>query len=853
MSGGPHTALLRTQLAGMLQRPGRLALTGLSVLIAAFVVFGTVLAQEITERTTLDHFSGTPAATSLIASPDGGGPGITEAGAGAARKVPGVAEATARTETQVSLAGVSDRLLQLNADPGRGRLSRVRVTAGAYPDGHREVAVNQQAARHWGIEPGDRLRMPFPRGDDPERTRTVTATVTGVVATRSDRMETAYAPAATINAMSRVKGSDRLDVRAEPGVSAHALSKRLSQVLDHHGTHVEITTGTAVRAEEAHDAVQQYVDFFRIIAMFLAVAVIAAALVATSTFRIVFAQRLRQLALLRAIGAHRRQLVRALAVEGAVVGLAAGTTGVLLALGAGHAAPVVAGSAGQDLSAPGVPVGAALAVVAGAVLVTVGAVLAPAVSAAGVSPLQALRSADTSAGERGVGRGRLGIGLVLATAAVGLVGVVLGQLPEGADPAYEPSGNLTVTVLSGTLAFLALITLGPLLVRPVLAGAGWPLRRLGPTGNLAVSGVGGAPRRAAAVSMVVALGVTLVSGTLVGITSMQSYADGRLAVQAPADFNLEGSEKGLDPDLVRRAEKLPQLADVTSYRTAEVSVRGAGPGGVSATDMDLGELPSLRQIRTATGDVRDFGPGRVILGATLAEELGVRAGDSITLKAAKKGSIRASVAATLPDEGPLTAGMVLAPADLDKAGTPPRATDVLANAAEGGQAGRNAAAKAITKAAGAQGDVHLKVLAEERERSDADISLLATTALGLLGLTVLIAVVGVASTTGLTVLERTRESGLLRALGLGRAGLRTMIGAEAGLYGVLGSVLGLALGVPYAWLAIRVLNLGAPLDLPYGQLVGVFVGLTALTALTGLLPARRAARVSPVAALGTGE
>lgn len=854
MRRGPHTALLSTQLAGMLQRPGRLALTGLSVLVAAFVVFGTVLAQQITERTTIDHFSGTPDATSLIATPDGDGPGITGAQVEAARKVPGVAEATARTEAQVPLAAVSDRLLELRADPGRGPLSRAEVTAGAYPDGRHEVAVNEQAARHWGIEPGDRLRMLFPRGDDSERTRTVIATVTGVVETRSDRMETAYAPAAIINALSGAKGSVQLDVRAEPGQSAEELSQRLSQVLDRHGTPVEITTGDAVRAEEAAGAVGQYADFFRIVAMFLAVAVVAAALVATSTFRIVFAQRLRQLALLRAIGAHRHQLVRALAVEGAVVGLAAGTAGVLLALGAGQAAPAVAGSAGQDLSAPGAPLGAALAVVAGAVLVTVGAVLAPAFSAAGVSPLQALRSADTSAGERGIDRRRLGVGLVLATAAAGLVVVALGQLPEQGDPAYEPSGNLAVTVLSGTLAFLALIALGPLLVRPVLAGAGWPLRRLGPTGNLAVNGVGGAPRRAAAVSVVVALGVTLVAGTLVGITSMRGYADGRLVVQAPADFALSGIEKGLDPDLVRRVEELPQVADVTSFRTAEVSVPGARSGGVSATDMDLGGLPSLRQIPTATGDVRDLGPGRVILGANLAESLGVRAGEGITLRTAEKGSFRASVAATLPGEGPLTAGMVLAPADLDRTGAPPWATDVLANPAEGGQAGRSTAAKAITKAAEAQADdVHLRVLAEDRERSEADIDLLATTSLGLLGLTVLIAVVGVATTTGLTVLERTRESGLLRALGLGRSKLRTMIGAEAGLYGVLGGVMGLFLGVPYAWLVIRVLNLGAPLHLPYGQLLGVFVGLTAVTTLTGLLPARRAARVSPVAALGTGE
>ncbi|MFD5572277.1 FtsX-like permease family protein [Streptomyces cadmiisoli] len=123
----------------------------------------------------------------------------------------------------------------------------------------------------------------------------------------------------------------------------------------------------------------------------------------------------------------------------------------------------------------------------------------------------------------------------------------------------------------------------------------------------------------------------------------------------------------------------------------------------------------------------------------------------------------------------------------------------------------------------------------------------------MLGLTVLMAVIGVGTTTGLTVLERTRESGLLRALGLGRRGLRLAIGMEAGLYGAMGGTLGLALGVPYAWLTIRAGNFGAPLLLPYGQLLTVFLSLLAVTALAGLLPARRAARVSPVTAMGTAE
>ncbi|MFK3981835.1 ABC transporter permease [Micromonospora sp. NPDC050397] len=122
-------------------------------------------------------------------------------------------------------------------------------------------------------------------------------------------------------------------------------------------------------------------------------------------------------------------------------------------------------------------------------------------------------------------------------------------------------------------------------------------------------------------------------------------------------------------------------------------------------------------------------------------------------------------------------------------------------------------------------------------------------AVGLVGLTVLIAVVGVGTTTALSVVERVRESGLLRAVGLSRGGLRIMLTAEAGLYGVIGATLGLLLGIPYAWLSVEALGANAPLALPGLPLVVLFVALVALTAVAGVLPARRASRVSPVTAL----
>jgi putative ABC transport system permease protein len=193
--------------------------------------------------------------------------------------------------------------------------------------------------------------------------------------------------------------------------------------------------------------------------------------------------------------------------------------------------------------------------------------------------------------------------------------------------------------------------------------------------------------------------------------------------------------------------------------------------------------------------------------------------------------------------------MVIDPADLTKLGAPAGYTGLLADQAVAGEKGRADGRRALTDAVGNR-QWAIDVLADERDQINSELTILLAIALGLIGLTVLIAVVGVGTTTALSVVERVRESGLLRAVGLSRGALRAMLTTESALYGVIGAGLGLVLGVPYAWLAVQALGVNAPLTLPIGQLALVFVILVLLTAAAGVLPARRAAKVSPVVALG---
>jgi putative ABC transport system permease protein len=240
-----------------------------------------------------------------------------------------------------------------------------------------------------------------------------------------------------------------------------------------------------------------------------------------------------------------------------------------------------------------------------------------------------------------------------------------------------------------------------------------------------------------------------------------------------------------------------------------------------------------------------------VLSDGVAYELRLRVGDSLTLQ--QHGRSRSfTVRAVLSGGAPTGSDFVLTAAALDALDGPVTVSGVFANAAEPGIKGRTSAEKTLRAIAGSQSDTDLNVLVDANDGIDTAVSKLFAAVLGLIGLTVLIAVVGVGTTMSLTVMERTREFGLLRALGLGRSGLRAMIGVESGLYGLIGATMGLLLGVPYAWLTILALNLNAPLQIPVGQLLIVLAVLVAVTVGAGLLPTRRAVRVSPIVALGAG-
>ncbi|MFI6820577.1 FtsX-like permease family protein [Micromonospora sp. NPDC050187] len=846
-----RNTVLRTQLGDAARRPARLLLMGLAMVIAAFVAFGTVLAEEIAERTVLGRLSGTPAAADVVVGP-GDEEGATTRALAAARQVPGVAEAVGRTDVYVEIDGQPGTGLSLLADPGTGPLATVRVLTGGYPDAPGEIAVSERTVDRLDLSVGATVRVSTGVSEQP-----VTLTVSGVLEVPEDTGELAYTSDGELSRLAGHDGLMQVEVRfapdADPDAVRAALDRALAGTGDEGSTPV-VSSGEEARLAEAEAVSERVHDLFAVIAMFVATAVVAATLVATSTFRIVFAQRMRQLALLRAVGADRSHLFRALVAEGALTGLVAGLTGVLAATGLGYAVPLVLRGLGREVALPGRPVGAAVAVVLGTVLVAVLAVTAPAVTAARVAPLEALRTASTTAAQRGVNRLRAVVGILGVVGAALVFLTVLRRLPGPTPGPHDPMRLLLLIVASGTLAYTALVALGPVLVRPVLATIGWPLRRLGPVGRLAVGGVGGAPRRAAAVSVVVALGVTLIAGALVGSASLTALSKRELAGMAPGDLHVAANPDGgggfLPDGFVERVRAEQDLTTVVPYRgVSGVTVSGGQVESMTAVDLDLRRLSTWADFGAGSGSLDDLGPGRVVLLSYYAEVVGVRPGETLTLTLGDR-TVELRLAATL-DNTPVDAGVLLDPADLDRLGVPAQPTGLLADLVTDGEDARTAALKTLRTLGG--GGVAVQVLADAREDADGDLREIFGVMLALLGLTVIVSVVGVGTTTALSVVERIRESGLLRAVGMSRNRLRAMLTVEAGLYGLLGAVIGLVLALPYSWLTMAALGGNVPVEFPAGRLALVVVALAAATALAGLLPARRAARVSPVMALGAGD
>jgi putative ABC transport system permease protein len=634
-----------------------------------------------------------------------------------------------------------------------------------------------------------------------------------------------------------------ITVAAEPGVSQEELVANLERVLPRG---VEAITGTELTAENNEDIEGDFLGFFEtFLLVFAGIALLVGTFSIYNTFSIITAQRSRESALLRALGASRGQVLVSIGAEALLVGLVASALG--LAVGVGLAAGLLAllESAGFGLPAAGLQIDTSTVVWAFAVgtLVTVFASLPSAFRTSRVPPLAALRelALDRSAASRT----RLVTGLVLT---LGGVVVVI-------TAAVDPSGDrLGLAGLGALAAIVGVVVLGPVVARPMAMVLGKPLLRFKPAvGRLAQQNAVRNPRRTASTAAALMIGIAVVALFTVFAASLKAAIDSDVEASFRGDLVIatrDFSASGLSPELAKEIDSLPEVKTATGWGIGSAQLDGRD---VDLTVIDPRPFDSVFDLGVTEGSIRDLSDNQIAVSDREAEKRGWSVGDEVPVFFVADGAEARFEIGAIYDRTTSAGNYVIPTSAWVQHTAQPFDIVVMIELADGvSTAEGRAAVEAVGNRFFAP-DVQTREEYVDDIAGDNDVFL--TIIYGMLALAIIIAVMGIANTLSLSIHERTRELGLLRAVGLSQRQLRSMVRWESVIISVFGTLLGAALGLFLGWAFVEAVSnaedFAAPFTVPLGQFIVVLVFGSIVGLLAGIRPARRAARLDILDAIAT--
>lgn len=851
--------MLQVALAQVRTHARRFLAVGLAVMLGVAFLSATLMVGATTKASLGESIGASYAKADLVVTAEDGGPvpaGLTTDLA----SIPGVDAVHGLERAYGELTTGSQDSLAVLTTTATPRLETAIVTAGSYPSGAGQVALDEVSAARLDVAPGDTVALDAGApatapGSAPGSALTVTGlTAASVDPSLAGAVQVLASPAVVREATGGEAAFRNVQLALAPGADPGEVRASVSSVVEA----APVADGAPLVVRTAAEQTVADVAAFSngsdvltgVLLAFAAVAVLVAGLVISNTFSVLVAQRTRELALLRCIGAERRQIRTAVLLEAAIVGLVSAMCGVLLAAGLMGALVALARRTDHgSFAVLAVPVPAVVGGIAVGLLMTLLAALVPARAATRVAPLAALRPTEPPVPGRGSGRVRLVAGLVAVLGGGALL--ALGALSVALVPA----------VAGGAVSFLGVLLLAPLFVPRSVAAVGRIARPLGVPGVLASLNAVRNPARTTASSAALMVGVTLVTMMMVGAQTSRTSFERELDRNYAVDLQVSGSASDPQARLDR-----PALLEVDGVRTAveltPVMLTGAQDGGQVVYAVDPGELAGVLrgdgaaltegmvlapQTWTQTAVTLEGGGGPATLPVTAVDAVVFQ--PLITTATAERlgGTPEDALAAYLGTTGespaePLPAGTTLA----DHLGT---LFWLQLDAADAASV-TDIQARIVDVTGVSEYQVTGAALERVAYNEVIDVLLLIVTAL--LAVAVLIALIGVANTLSLSVLERRRENSLLRALGLTRGQLRGMLAVEAVLMAGVAAVLGTGLGAVYGWLGAQSALGGlAPVipAVPVGQIAGVLAVAVGAGLLASVLPARRAARLSPVAGL----
>jgi putative ABC transport system permease protein len=852
--------MIRLAFRDISRRRLRTALTGLAVVLgvamiaAGYMVGDTLLgAQHQLSDAAYSKTDAVVGSKTLFNSDDNNStkPQVSAAMLARVRAVPGVATASGSiTDTAqiidrhgkaVSGSGPTFGLGVDTSSAASEQLTGLQIRTGRFPAGPGEVALDPGTVskQHWKL--GDEVRI---AASGTARTYRLVGTASFGSLHNIGAATAAVFDLRTAQAILHHPGAyDGILVGAAHGTSPAAVRQALARSLPH-------TVGVkSAKADDRYtlDGLKSFVTFIRTVLVgFGMVTILVAAFLIFNTLSITVAQRSRELAMLRAVGASRRQVLGSVVAEALAIGTAGAALGLAAGYGLAKGLMAMLRSFGIDLPTVTQVFETRTLVVSllVGVVVTVLAGLAPALRATRVSPTVALRDGV----EIPPGRiGRYAPWIAAVMCALGVLLVVVGMNGGAGKQVTDRLLGLGVGCLA---IFVGVALISPRLARPLASALGWPSQRFGgAAGRLARRNAMRNPGRTASTAAALMIGIALVSFVATLANGLRSSSNGTLAHQIRADYAVSSTDGSspVDGSIASRLKGAPGVRSVSTIREDQVLAYGHKAHVNGVDPATIADVYGFRWKHGSDAALAGLKGDRAVVRDDFAAKHHLTVGDrfAIATRGAQRLTLSVAAIERPPALNPLGLGEVTVARSLfDRTFPVHRDAVVFVRTAPG------ASAAVLDARLAGFPTVQVQTKAKFIDGRTSFLSQIEGILYVLLALAVLISLLGIANTQALSVLERTRELGVLRAVGSSRRQLRRLVRHESVITTLLGAALGMALGVALAALVTGVLSTyGLGFSLPVGALV-VFGVLAALAGvLAGALPARRAGRLDVIAAL----
>lgn len=848
--------MFRTALRNVLAHKARLLMTVLAVMLGVAFVSGTLvftdtLGNAYRKQSAKSYDDVAVAVTTFADQSDGQqNANIDTKTLEKIRGLDGVAEATGRVS---GFAGVADQDGKLigngwsntgaNFAPGKdGKDAAYTFTDGSGPVKDSQIALDEDSAAKGKYRVGDTVRVAT-NGPAKEYTLSGVFTTEDGAVNAGGSLVLFDTPVAQKLYLRPGYFKD-VTIAAAAGASDQKILGEVKPLLP---KDAEAQTGKQLADEQARQIESELSNLNTMLLAFAAIALFVGIFLIANTFTMLVAQRTRELALMRAVGASRRQVKRSVMLEALVVGALASVIGFVLGIGLATGLRSAMGSFGAKVPAGPLVVSptAIIAALAVGVLVTVLAAWLPARRAAKIPPVAAMGSAHLPATTKSlVVRNTLGSVITLAGAAAILTGAAVGK----------DTGRMVI----GGGAFLTLIgiiVLIPLLSRPVIALARPLLNRVfGVSGKLAGQNAVRNPRRTGATASALAIGLTLVTGlTVIGVTLGQAI-DKMTTDNIRADYMVTMAGGGaLDKSALTALEKAKGVSAVSPQQSTSLQIKDEFH---SVSAVTPGDVEKVFDLKTVSGSMATLGKGQIAVAEKTAKSEGWKAGDTVPVKFATDSDGGKADTKTLTVgavyEGNEFLSPVLVSTSLVAPYEPKPYIPEVWVKMDGGAGEANE--QALVDALGDNPAMSIMDQQDIRNMFGGMINTMLNIMYGLLAMALIIAVLGVINTLAMSVFERQQEIGMLRAIGLDRRKVKRMIRLEAVVISLFGAVIGIGLGSFLAWAVGETIKSEIPgyaLVVPWDR-IGIFLLLAGVVGvLAALWPARSAARLNMLTAIKT--